>query len=424
MSHKLQGWDGGFVGQSMRSWDRYQQCAALAEADRLDALVTDLWYPWDRRWLASLGSWISRLLKVPLEGCYSEFIPTDLIHLCPHCLIYTLISKAARSTAWFQTNRHKIYFKQGQELGRATGRLARRLKSAPFAHNYYGESTFEAAGNHTPRILFQTHPHAYALHDLYRQELDGGGPGARDLLSETEMRWEDDALSEMTQGAFLADAIIAASTYTKNSLIYAGVEEDKIQVVPYGVDLRQFMFGYPNENAKFRFIFVGKPVARKGAGYLLQAWKKAGLTDAELVFVGQPPTEPWLLEAISQPGIHRLGWVPTPHLAYLMKTSHVLLLPSLAEGFGLVLLEALACGTPFVATSHTGAPEILRHGEVGWLVNTADTDDLVERLRWCYEHRDTLRALRPRCRRIAERFTWTRFRRGIRHALGINGREN
>ena len=88
-------------------------------------------------------------------------------------------------------------------------------------------------------------------------------------------------------------------------------------------------------------------------------------------------------------------------------------MPSLIEGFGLVYLESLACGTPVIATPNTGAADLISEGEEGFIVDIRNVEALAERILWCYEHRRELALMRPKARRLAERHTWGAFRRSI-----------
>jgi starch synthase len=67
--------------------------------------------------------------------------------------------------------------------------------------------------------------------------------------------------------------------------------------------------------------------------------------------------------------------------------------PSVNEGFAQVLLEAMACGLPVVATELSGAKDCVTDGEEGFVVAARDVDRLAEKILWCYQHRDETRAM-------------------------------
>jgi starch synthase len=78
--------------------------------------------------------------------------------------------------------------------------------------------------------------------------------------------------------------------------------------------------------------------------------------------------------------IQLLGQLSWPELRERMSRSHVLTLPSIEEGFGLVMPQALACGCPVIATDHTGAPDLYTDGEAGFILPIRRPDLLADRL--------------------------------------------
>jgi glycosyltransferase involved in cell wall biosynthesis len=87
--------------------------------------------------------------------------------------------------------------------------------------------------------------------------------------------------------------------------------------------------------------------------------------------------------------------------------------PSLAEGFGHVLLEALASGLPILSTHNTAAPDLIEEGHAGFVIEPRRPDLLAERIEWALDHRSELREMGAQARVCAEQFTWQRFRNNI-----------
>ena len=162
----------------------------------------------------------------------------------------------------------------------------------------------------------------------------------------------------------------------------------------------------------FRVVFVGQLVQRKGLEYLLKAWKKLQLPDAELVLAGRGRVDEELLAAFQSDFVY-LGNVSQERLQALYDSSDLFCMPSLVEGFGLVYLEALSRGVPVIATPNTGAADILRDGEEGFIVPIQDVDALAEKIEWAYRHRENLAEMGVAARKLAEQYSWSRFRAGI-----------
>jgi glycosyltransferase involved in cell wall biosynthesis len=96
-----------------------------------------------------------------------------------------------------------------------------------------------------------------------------------------------------------------------------------------------------------------------------------------------------------------MGAMPQAELAELMARAQVLVLPSLSEGLGRVLLEAMACGTPVIGSAVGGIPEIIQEGTTGFLIPPGDVGALAERLRWILQHPDQARQIGESARKFA-----------------------
>lgn len=206
----------------------------------------------------------------------------------------------------------------------------------------------------------------------------------------------------------LADHIFVASSITRHSLVAEGIDTNKITVVPYGAPVDYFRPGSKADNI-FRALFVGHLGGRKGVHYLLSAWKDLKLPNSELMLVG-----PNLLPAqwLSQYESHFTHIPPVPHSTLNRYFTHasVFVFPSLVEGFGLVLLEAMACGIPVITTPNTAGPDIITDGVEGFIVPIRDVDALKQKLEWCYTHPDELLQMGIAARLRAEQLTWKRYR--------------
>ena len=207
----------------------------------------------------------------------------------------------------------------------------------------------------------------------------------------------------------LATRIIAASSFSKHSLIAQGVPADKISLNPYGVDLKLFQPPpEPRTRRPVRFLFVGLISARKGVPLLLEAWRKLALKEAELWLAGPARArERALLPEL--PGLKFLGKYPHQELPDLLRQCDVLVFPSYCEGFGLVLLEALASGLPIITTDATAGPDLIQDGREGRLISAGDEDALCAALQDFARAPDKLAHMAAAARRAAERFSWDAY---------------
>ncbi|MCX5706530.1 MAG: glycosyltransferase family 4 protein [Candidatus Omnitrophica bacterium] len=206
----------------------------------------------------------------------------------------------------------------------------------------------------------------------------------------------------------LADHIFAASTATKKSLLEAGIEEKRVTIVLYGAPVN-YLLPLPKKDKVFRAIFVGQIGLRKGVHYLLLAWEELGLSGAELLLIGSNDfPKGWFSR--QKKNCRWVGHVPHILLNQYYSQADVFVFPSLVEGFGQVILEAMACGLPVITTPNTAGPDIITEGIDGFIVPIRDVSALKEKIRWCRTHPGELARMGKAARRKAESLDWNLYR--------------
>lgn len=195
-------------------------------------------------------------------------------------------------------------------------------------------------------------------------------PGFKD--SSSKLAHKDEELK-------LADQIFVASQFTANTLNEFPESLAPINVVPYGFPPVGSPKRYRNKSSKepLRLLFVGKLSQQKGIADLFKAVDHFR-NKVTLTVVGHKVTAscPALDEALS-----RHHWIPSlPHqgVLQLMREHDIVVFPSLFDGFGLVITEAMSQGTPVIASDRCAGPDLIEHGRNGWLVAAASTVSLEE----------------------------------------------
>jgi len=209
----------------------------------------------------------------------------------------------------------------------------------------------------------------------------------------------------------IACRIVVGGTYARDTLVAEGIDTAKIRVNPYGVEWGRFESGSAIESPSarpLRFLFAGSVSARKGVPVLLDAWRKIAPRDAELWLAGHVgKRESSLIPAL--PGLHVMGHVPNAEMARLYAQCDVFVLPSLFEGFGLVILEALAAGLPVIATPHTGAVDAVTQASLGQVVEAGSVEALAEAMRRYMETPPTRSLVKSAARALRDVYSWDAY---------------
>lgn len=197
-----------------------------------------------------------------------------------------------------------------------------------------------------------------------------------------------------------AGLIVPWSNWVKGSLLRDyGVPEDKIVVVPPGVDVERW--SAPPDGLREslldtrqglpRILFVGGDFERKGGVVLLDWFLARGQGRCELHMVTRTP--PKLTETVPGLHLHTNLEANDPQLMRLYAESHLFVLPTLADCFGIASIEAMATGLPVITTDVGGVPDIINDGEQGFLIQPNDGAALADRLECLLEDAALRRAM-------------------------------
>ncbi len=307
-----------------------------------------------------------------------------------------------------------------QDLDRRVARRARTLGAAGLLRGVYAyedgaEDSF-AAARELGLARFYDLPIGYwrSAQAIYREEAARLPEWAATLDG---IRDSEQKLARKEREITGASRILVASRFTEGTLATCPGERGPVDVIPYGAPDRGWADpAPPAAPGRLRAIFVGALTQRKGVSYLLEAVARLA-PRVELTLVGarlDVPCAP--LDAALR--THR--WIPSlTHHEVLeeMRRHDVLVFPSLFEGFGLVILEALACGLPVIATPHTGGPDVLTEGEDGFVTPVRDVDALAGALETLLSSPARLAEMKAAALAKARALTWEKYRRGVERAV-------
>ncbi|MGC8645128.1 MAG: glycosyltransferase [Thermoplasmata archaeon] len=171
------------------------------------------------------------------------------------------------------------------------------------------------------------------------------------------------------------DAVVAPSKLTENFL--SQFLPGRTTTIPVGINLRKFKF---NENKEDFYLFLGRLTKDKGVPELLKA--SSILSDKKFKIAGTGPMRTTVEEwARSHDNVEYLGYVSEDEKVDLLGRARLLVVPSRAETFGVVYVEAMASGTPVVGSQESREIGILRDGFNGWLVKFGDERSLASKIK-------------------------------------------
>ena len=307
--------------------------------------------------------------------------------LNPRCvrtrLLPSVITKIGITSARTTKNRSRWVFWHNAQFDRWVASRLREFGNLAFGYESASLRTFRRARElGIPRILYQPIACAEMAVTLLEEEKKRN-PGLAETL---RYNWFPEAeLERRREERRLADAIICASGFTKKSLIENGVEPEKIFVEPYGVDLTLFAPSakkFPN----FSVVWASAVTQTKGIGYLLEALAREPVPQIELVLAGFPHGADAVGQYEDRVRVRRLGHISHAELGEVMARCHAHVFPTLLEGFGRNIIEAMASGLPVITTPNCAGPDLIEDGINGFIVPVRDVDAICEKLAWIYDN--------------------------------------
>lgn len=283
---------------------------------------------------------------------------------------------------------------------------ARKMPPADIVQGWTGYSleTFLAlSGTGTTRIARRGSAHIRAQAALIQREYTDFGirlPSVLPAMVEREMMEYEEA-----------DFIHVSSSFARDTFIAEGHAPERLIVTPLGADKsrgeelnRRMSEG--RRPGPLRVLYLGHVSFRKGLQYLLPAVARLGSAARLSIIGGVAPDGEDLLRRFAT-GRELRGHVSRAGLPALFAAHDVLVLPSVEDGFGAVICEAMAAGLPVVATTHTGGPDVIDDGVSGLLVEPRDVDALTMALESLAASPERARAMGVAAfRAIDARLTW------------------
>lgn len=263
------------------------------------------------------------------------------------------------------------------------------------------------------RVMDNAAPNRNYLYKIYNENWDKCGPFVKTFEAYKYLHDKENA-QKYAEEIKKAQFHIVASGFSKKSLLYEGVPDKNIFIIPYGVETERFMYFDREYQAGFlNLLFIGEVNQRKGIYQICEAAKRINNPNIQFNIVGAG------YEAMEQLFIPYKQFVNFHGTAYFdsmklhLKENHVLLFPSMGDGFGLVLLEAMAAGMPVIASKNCAGPDLVIDGENGFLINVCDVNELIEKIMYCYKNINTIAGMGMCARKVAHTFTWSNYNKHI-----------
>lgn len=288
--------------------------------------------------------------------------------------------------------------------------VAKRLPSVPklkavYAYDGGALETFRAAKKLGIKCIYE-HPivHWRKVKELQLEEAMRHPQSRPTLLA---LHASEEKFARKDEEIALADFIITPSEFSRASLALAPNLNAPIRVIPYGAPAVA-QKEISNPGGRLRALFVGALSQAKGISYLLEAVTRLQ-SKVELTLVGHRMSA----DVPDRQLLDQHRWIRSlSHDGLLaeMGRHDVLILPSLHEGFGLVILEAMAQGAPVITTDHTAGRDIIEDGVDGFIIPIRSAEAIADKLELLAQDRERLMPMKAAAKRKAQSRGWESYR--------------
>ena len=288
---------------------------------------------------------------------------------------------------------------------------ARQLAVIPtptgvYAYENGALKTFQAAKQLGVKTNYEV-ASAYlrAAVSIFREEADLSPEWAVTMQQLTDSQAKFNRLDEEMA---LADNVIVASKFTASNLSLANIPHKKIAIIPYGSPIPVSETAPIENNSRtLRVLFVGSLTQGKGLSYMFRA---ANLLKGKiaLTVIGRRISPCAALDR----QLEQCRYIPSlQHNGVLqeMQQHDVLVFPSLCDGFGLVILEALSQGIPVIASTNCGGPDVITDGVDGYIVPIRSHEAIAQKLELLANDQDLLDGMKAAALEKARKFSWERY---------------
>ena len=293
-----------------------------------------------------------------------------------------------------------------------------RAVRAVYAYEDGARDTFAAARARGVRCIYDLPiAHWRTLRRLLEEEAELHPSWASTMEGLVD---SSEKLARKDEEIALADDVVVASSFTRRSVedhFGAGLP---ITVTPYGAPPPLVSQpGRRDPGEPLRLFYAGHLAQRKGIAYLIAALQRLSVP-WQLTLAGPlPSAAPAELDAfLADERCNWLGHIPHRTLLEGMTRAHVFVFPSIVEGFGMVLYEAMAAGLPVITTPHTAGPDIMTDGREGFIVPIRNPDAIAARLALLHEDETKRQAMAAAALACAARSGWETYEARIAELIG------
>lgn len=395
----------------------FRLASALYKSNMLQSYVTTIYNKHDSFMLSIFKRFLSKDNQKRANGRRNSDLPDEIVVQYGEFMgfVEAFLARVDKT--------HEVYrFFQRHDADRFGIRVAKlaikQNTDAVVMYDSNATAGFRYLKKHAPnikRILdFSIAARPY-MKTIYEKEIERSGHD--DLKRDNQYMWNKKLLSRMQQEIDESQYFLVASSFVKESLMYCGVQDSQIKIVPYGANVSSsVMRDALKEGTRIEFLFVGQVNYRKGVPYILSAIEN--VPNSHLTVTGSYNSEDWFIkQATTSDKVSFTGLVTIDKMREIYENADVFVIPSFAEGMAQVGIEAMACGLPIICTHNSGVADLVTDGKNGFIIEAGNEEQLREKMQWFVDHPDQIVEMGRLAKKVAQEYSWTAYEKNVVNAM-------
>lgn len=306
-------------------------------------------------------------------------------------------------------------------FGRRVAALAvRENADAVIAYDTNAAGCFSALEEKAPniyRIMDMSAPCCTFMKAVYEHDMELCPEFSEKLRSERTLYWQNKQFDRLQRELKSSQAFLVASSFVRDSLTASGYDGRRIKICPYGANFKTAEKEYsPLVGRALEAVYVGNVTEMKGIRYLLDAVLSVPEDKIKLTVVGAYDNSSHLFDKYMG-RVRFAGRVLHDEVENYLHQADVFVFPSLGDGMGLAVLEAMACGLPCIVSENSGVKDAIEDGVNGFIVKIQDSAVLREKMLWFAEHPQAVETMGRAAARSVRAYTWENYRERVSEAV-------
>lgn len=400
----------------------YRTAVALKKSGYLHKYITTVYNK-----NKSLTSFVTKFLKGDnykraTGRQISDLDDNDILQFCELGSLFLLLLQ--------RVDKKKIFYNKWKEV--VTNSFNKKVVKYAMKNNvdavilydtwaYTGLKLLKRKAPEIIRIIDMSAPSFAYMDKIFKEDLNKNRKYETSLRQEIESQIYNEILQKSVEEIKLANYFLVASSFSAQSLIHHNIPEKRILITPYGIDSSLYSRDGFKQNRRYKdrklnCIFVGRVTQKKGAFYLLKAMDRVNQNDFSFKLVGSYEKSNDYFEDYKDVCEFE-GHVTKDKMISLYNNADIMIFPSLADGFGLSVLEALSFGIPVICSENAGVSDLIIDGYNGFVIQAGNESEIYNKLKWFSNNREELSKMSENARKTALEYTWEKYNSKINTAI-------